>query len=145
PYHDKQELIKATGQDYVPTLVWDGKIVAWQDIPDFLEAAQPKPTLYPWGQKGLAILLEHWGHQVLEERVWRYVVTKVPPVLHDDGERWVFDEMQTRAGGPWQVLELRRAGIRPDMNNHPAMVHTPLDSRQWHVGQPGLSGFGLSR
>src|SRR2546422_1009111 len=94
PYHDKQELIKATGQDYVPTLVWDGKIVAWQDIPDILEAAQPKPTLYPWGQKGLAILLEHWGHQVLEERVWRYVVTKVPPVLHDDRERWVFEEIR---------------------------------------------------
>jgi len=23
PYHDKSDLIKATGQDYVPTLVWD--------------------------------------------------------------------------------------------------------------------------
>ena len=29
PYHDKTELIKATGQDYVPTLVWDGKPVMW--------------------------------------------------------------------------------------------------------------------
>src|SRR3989454_5708237 len=111
PYHDKQELIKATGQDYVPTLVWHGKIVAWQDIPDFLEAAQPKPTLYPWGQKGLAILLEHWGHQVLEERVWRYVVTKVPPVLHDDRERWVFEEMQTRARGPWARARDAAGGV----------------------------------
>src|SRR5207237_736584 len=93
PYHDKSELIKATGQDYVPSLVWDGKPVMWYDIPDFLEKAQPKPTLYPWGKKGLATTLEHWGHQVLEERVWRYVVTKIPPVLHDDHERWVFEAM----------------------------------------------------
>src|SRR3989449_5393137 len=143
PYHDKQELIKATGQDYVPTLVWDGKIVAWQDIPDFLEAAQPKPTLYPWGQKGLATLLEHWGHQVLEERVWRYVVTKVPPVLHDDGERWVFEEMQTRARGPWHVLEMRREEFRQDMNKHLAMVETTLEGREWILGQPSLADFGI--
>src|SRR5437660_6429895 len=51
PYHDKSELIKATGQDYVPTLVWDGKPVMWYDIPDFLEKAQPKPTLYPWARR----------------------------------------------------------------------------------------------
>ncbi len=143
PYHDKQELIKATGQDYVPTLVWDGKIVAWQDIPDFLEAAQPKPTLYPWGQKGLAILLEHWGHQVLEERVWRYVVTKVPPVLHDDRERWVFEEMQTRARGPWHVLEMRREEFRQDMNKHLAMVEATLEGRDWILGQPSLADFGI--
>src|SRR5438270_9064169 len=62
PYHDKSELIKATGQDYVPTLVWNGKPVMWYDIPDFLEKAQPKPTLYPSGKKGLATTLEHWGH-----------------------------------------------------------------------------------
>src|SRR6266705_2930630 len=109
PYHDKQELIKATGQDYVPTLIWDGKTVTWSEIPDFLEGVRPTPTFYPWGQKGLAAALENWGHQVLEERVWRYVVTKVPPVLHDDQERWVFEEMQTRARGPWHVLEMRRA------------------------------------
>ena len=108
PYHDKTELIKATGQDYVPTLIWDSKPVMWYDIPDFLETVRPKPSLYPDGQRGLAVTLEHWGHQVLEERVWRYVVTKVPRVLHDDVERWVFEEMQTRARGPWHVLEMRR-------------------------------------
>ncbi len=50
PYHDKQELIKATGQDYVPTLIWDGKTVTWSEIPDFLEGVRPTPTFYPWGQ-----------------------------------------------------------------------------------------------
>jgi len=52
PYHDKTELIKATGQDYVPTLIWDSKPVMWYDIPDFLETVRPKPSLYPDGQRG---------------------------------------------------------------------------------------------
>src|SRR3989442_14561139 len=143
PYHDKRALIKATGQDYVPTLVWDGKPVMWHDISDCLEREHPKPTLYPWGQKGLAATLENWGHQVLEERVWRYVVTKVPPVLRDDHERWVFEEMQTRARGPWHVLEMRREEFREDMNKHLAMVEATLEGRDWILGQPSLADFGI--
>jgi len=143
PYHDKRELIKATGQDYVPTLVWDGKPVLWYDIPDFLEAKVPKPTLYPWGQKGLAATLEHWGHQVLEERVWRYVVTRVPPVLQGDHERWVFEEMQTRSRGPWHVLEARREEFRQDMNKHLGMIESILDGRDWILGEPSLADFGI--
>ena len=143
PYHDKRELIKATGQDYVPTLIWDGKAVMWPDIPDFLEKACPKPTLYPWGQKGLAAVLEHWGRQVLEERVWRYVVTRVPPVLKDDHERWVFEEMQVRARGPWHVLEMRREEFRQDMNKHLAMVDAMFEGRDWILGEPSLADFGV--
>jgi glutathione S-transferase len=143
PYHDKQELIMATGQDYVPTLIWDGKQVMWYDIPDFLEEVRPKPTLYPWGQKGLAAVLEHWGHQVLEERVWRYVVTKVPPILKSEEERWVFEEMQTRARGPWHVLEMRRDEFRQDMMKHLRMVEAILDGRDWILGEPSLADFGV--
>src|SRR5437879_13903357 len=66
PYHDKQELINATGQDYVTTPVSHGTVAAWQDIPDFLEAAQPKPTLYPCGQKALATLVDHSVRQALK-------------------------------------------------------------------------------
>jgi len=143
PYHDKQELIKATGQDYVPTLIWDGKTVTWSEIPDFLEGVRPTPTFYPWGQKGLATALEHWGHQVLEERVWRYVVTKVPPILKSDQERWVFEEMQTRARGPWHVLEMRREEFRQDMNKHLGMVDAILDGRDWILGQPSLADLGI--
>src|SRR2546427_11192553 len=95
PYHDRTELIKATGQDYVPTLVWDGKPVMWYDIPDFLEGQRPEPTFYPWGQKGLAVELEQWAHAVVEEKGWRYVVTKIPSGLRTEPERWVFEEMQT--------------------------------------------------
>lgn len=142
-YHDRQALIKATGQDYVPTLIWDGRPVMWYDIPDFLEGVQPSPTLYPWGQKGLATALEHWGHQVLEERVWRAVVTKVPPFLGDDRERWVFEEMQTRARGPWHVLEMRRAEFEEDMLKHLAMVEAMLEGREWVLGKPSVADFGI--
>jgi glutathione S-transferase len=123
--------------------VWDGKPVLWHDIPDFLEKARPKPTLYPYMNKGLAVTLEHWGHQVLEERVWRYVVTKIPPVLHDDQERWVFEEMQTRARGPWHVLEARRDEFREDMTKHLGMVDAMLDGRDWILGEPSLADFGI--
>ena len=143
PYHDRRELLKATGTDYVPTLVWDGDVVMWHDIPDFLEARRPEPTLYPYGNRGLAATIEHWGHQVLEERVWRYVVTKVPPVLRDEHERWVFEEMQTRARGPWHVLEMRREEFREDMVKPLGMVEAMLDGREWVLGAPGLADFGV--
>lgn len=143
PYHDKRELIQATGQDYVPTLMWEGRPVMWYDIPDFLEQARPSPTLYPDGQKALATTLEHWGHQVLEERVWRAVVTKVPPFLGDDHERWVFEEMQTRARGPWNVLEMRRPEFHEDMVKHLAMVDAMLEGRRWILGKPSLADFGI--
>ncbi|OGS45859.1 MAG: hypothetical protein A3K66_02395 [Euryarchaeota archaeon RBG_16_67_27] len=143
PYHDKRELLAATGQDYVPTLLWDGKPVFWYDFPDFLEATRPEPSLYPDGAKGIAVVLEHWGHQVLEERVWRYVVTKVPPVLGDDHERWVFEEMQTRARGPWHVLEMRREEFRKDMVTALAMVEAMLEGKDWMLGTPSLADFGI--
>ncbi len=143
PYHDKRELISATGQDYVPAIKWNGKTIEWYRIPDFLEETKPKPTLYPNGQKGLAVALEHWGHQVLEERVWRYVVTKVPPTLGDDHERWVFEEMQTRARGPWHILEMRRDEFRKDMITLLGMVDSMLNGREWILGKPSLADFGI--
>jgi len=142
-YHDRRELIAATGQDYVPTLLWDGKSVMWYEIPDFLEAEKPEPTLYPWGQKGLATAIEQWSHAIVEEKVWRYVVTKVPPVLHDDHERWVFEEMQTRSRGPWHVLEMRREEFRQDMLKEFARIEAILDGRDWLLGKPSLADFGV--
>ncbi len=142
-YHDKRDLIAATGQDYVPTLIWEGKPVFWYDLPDFLEKERPKPSLYPRGQKGLAKVLEHWGHQVLEEQVWRYVVTQVPPHLTSDLERWAFEELQTRARGPWHVLEMRREEFRKEMEKHLAMVDACLDGRDWILGEPSLADFGI--
>lgn len=33
-YHDKTELIEATGQDYVPAIINNGQIITYADIPD---------------------------------------------------------------------------------------------------------------
>ncbi len=114
-YHDRQELLRRTGQDYVPTLIWKGQAVTWTEIPEFLDRLRPNPPLLPAGQEGLARTLENWGHQVLEERVWRAVVTQAPKVLRSDEERWVFEEMQTRARGPWKVLAARRPEFVKEM------------------------------
>ena len=123
--------------------MWEGNPVLWYDIPDFLEKVRPEPTLYPRRQKGLAVVLEHWGHQVLEERVWRYVVTQVPPRLRSDLERWVFEELQTRARGPWHVLEMRREEFKEDMEKHLGMVDAMLDGRDWILDEPSLADFGI--
>lgn len=143
PYHDKAQLLKATGQDYVPALVWDGKFVVWHKIPEFLEGQVKEPRLYPKGMKGVAKVVEDWGHQVLEEKVWRSVVTEVPAVLHTDHERWVFEEMQTRARGPWHVLKARKAEFEKDMVGHLAMVEAMLEGREWILGTPSAADFGV--
>lgn len=142
-YDDRQEMIRITGQDYMPALRWDGRTVPWQEIPDFLEAEVPHPTLYPGGQRALARALEHWGHQVVEEKVWRAVVTRVPPVLSAPNEAWVFEEMQTRARGPWHVLELRREEFERDMHEVLGMVNGMLEARPWILGDPSLADFGI--
>lgn len=143
PYHDKRELLEATGQDYVPTLLWDGEAVMWYDIPEFLEAKRPEPTLYPDGWRGVATTLERWAHAVLEPKVWRYVVTKVPPVLHDDHERWVFEEMQVRSQGPWHVLEARREEFWEEVLEEFRRVEAMLADRSWILGKPSLADFGV--
>jgi glutathione S-transferase len=142
-YHDRQELIRATRQDYIPTLIADGRVVLWHQIPDFLEKLRPTPTLYPGDQRALAGVLENWGHQVLEERVWRAVVTRVPPRLSSDVERWVFEEFQTRARGPWHVLESRRAEFETEAVEYLTLVDGMVAGRPWVLGAPSLADFGL--
>ncbi|MCI4336410.1 MAG: glutathione S-transferase family protein [Thermoplasmata archaeon] len=143
PYHDKQALIRATGQDYVPALKWGDEFVAWNDIPRWLDRKSPRPLLFPPGQEGLAETLENWGHQVLEERVWRAVVTQVPPMLADDHERWVFEEMQSRARGPFSILALRQPEFRAELEPYLALLDRMLDGRAWVLGEPSVADFGI--
>ena len=75
--------------------------------------------------------------------MWRYVVTRIPPVLRDDHERWVFEEMQTRARGPWHVLEMRREEFRQDMDKELGRIEAMLEGRDWVLGQPSLADFGV--
>jgi glutathione S-transferase len=143
PYNDKTQLLRATGQDYVPALKWGATFVRWSDIPSFLEAKVPKPSLYPRGQKGVAQVIAHWGHAVLEEQVWRAVVTEVPPFLRGEVERWVFEEMQTRARGPWHVLRARKKEFERAMVEHLAMVDAMLAAKDWILGAPSAADFGV--
>jgi glutathione S-transferase len=143
PYHDHQELLRVSGQDYVPTLEWNGKCIVWSDIPSFLDRARARPPLIPPGKAGLARALENWGHLVLEERVWRAVVTRVPPTMKDAQERWVFEEMQTRARGPWSVLEHRRKEFVEDLLPYFEMVDSMLEGREWILDEPTVADFGI--
>jgi len=143
PYHDKTELIAATGQDYIPTLDWAGRTVRWSEIPDFLESQQPTPTLYPSDLRGLATVVERWGHQVLEEKAWRYALAKMPETFHDPRERWVFEEIQNRLRGPWHLIESRRPEFRDELLSELAWVDSALDGREWLLGQPSLADCGV--
>jgi glutathione S-transferase len=143
PYHDHQELLKVSGQDYIPTLVWNGTCVTWAEIPSFLDRVRLRPRLTPPGKAGLARTLENWGHLVLEERVWRAVVTQVPKTFPDEVERWVFEEMQTRARGPWSVLESRRKEFVLDLMSYFELVDSMLEGREWILDEPTVADFGI--
>jgi glutathione S-transferase len=142
-YDEKEDLIRRTGQDYSPTLLWGGRTVTWSEIPAFLDRTQPKPSLAPPERAGLARTLENWGHQVLEERVWRAVVTEVPPVLGDEKERWAFEEMQTRARGPWHVLQARKEEFLSDLQPYFGLVDEMLEGHDWILDVPTLADFGI--
>jgi glutathione S-transferase len=143
PYHDRQDLLRRTGQDYVPTLMWNGKAVTWQAIPGFLDRVRPNPPLLPPGQEGVARTLENWGHEVLEARVWRAVVTQMPKVLRSEEERWVFEEMQSRARDPWPVQKARRAEFVRDLGEFFEIVNAMVEGRDWILGTPSLADFGI--
>jgi glutathione S-transferase len=143
PYHDKAELLSATEQDFVPALLWDGVVVPWTEIPRFLEQQKPSPTLYPGDSGPVAEVVENWGHQFLEERVWRAVVTEVPATFSDPREQWVFEEIQSRARGPWHVLEQRKPEFDKDAHAALAMVDAMLARRPWILGEPSVADFGV--
>ncbi len=143
PYHDKRALLRATGQDYVPALVYGRAVVRWMDIPRFLERIAPRPTLYPSGREGVAEVLENWGHQVLEERVWRSVVTRAAATLPDELERWVFEELQTRSRGPFELLDARRQEFVEDRDRHLELVERMLRGHAWLLDEPSVADFGV--
>jgi glutathione S-transferase len=143
PYHDKRGLIAATGQDYIPALLWDGRFVVWSDLADFLERSVPEPALYPAGDRGLARVLENWGHQVIEERVWKLVVGRMGATLPDPVERWVFEEIQTRSRGSLELMDRRRAEFRRDLAAYLTMIEDLLRDRSWILGEPSLADFGI--
>lgn len=139
PYHDKRELLRATGQDYVPALAWGRTRVPWTGIARYLDRVRPDPPLRPSAVAGEADLLQNWAHQVLEERVWRAVVTRIPRSLPDEVERWVFEEMQSRVRGPWHVLKARAPEFRREMLEYLGLVDRALEGRTWLLGVPSVA------
>jgi len=141
-YHDKMELIEATGQDYVPAIINNGQIITYADIPDYLEKLTPNPTIYPNGTRALTKALENWAHYRLEEIVWRYVVVDFPKTFKDDLERWVFVEMQELKRGPLELVEARRPALKADMEAHLQIVDDMLKDHQYLItDKPSLADF----
>ncbi len=143
-YHDKRELIKATGQDYVPAIVNDGQVITYPNIPDYLEKMITNPTIYPNGTRALAKAIENWAHYRLEEIVWRYVVVDFPKTFKDDLERWVFVEIQELKRGPMELMEVRRPELKADMESHFQILEEMLKEHQFLLSEkPSLADFAV--
>jgi glutathione S-transferase len=143
-YHDKRELIRATGQDYVPALVNGDEVVTYASIPDYLEAMKPNPTIYPNGAKAVSKAIENWAHYRLEEIVWRYVVPDVPRTFKDDLERWVFVEIQELKRGPLEYVHQRRPAFKAEMAAHLQIVEDMLKEHPYLLGDvPSLADFAV--
>jgi glutathione S-transferase len=55
----------------------------------------------------------------------------------------VFEEMQTRARGPWHVLEQRRGEFVRELRPYLAMVNGMVADREWILDEPSLADFGV--
>lgn len=108
PYHDRQDLIRVSGQDYVPYLLWEDEGVAWDKIPDFLETKKPAPTIYPNGSRNLARMLENYAHDVIEEMGWRVCAPDARKTFKDPREAWVFEELQVRKRGDMDEMATQK-------------------------------------
>lgn len=143
PYHDRRRLVRETGQDYVPALRYGAKVVTWKEVPRFLEHLRPAPTLFPKGREALAETIDGWGHDVLEERTWRAVLTQVGPLLGPEPERWVFEEMQARSRGPLSLMAQRRPEFEADLMPHLERLDRMLDGRDWLLDAPSIADCGV--
>jgi len=108
PYHDRQDLLAVSGQDYVPYLLWEDKGVTWAEIPDVLEQKKPTPTIYPGGQRNLVKIVDSWAHDVVEEMAWRVAAPGARKTFKDPREAWVFEELQMRKRGDLDELAAQK-------------------------------------
>jgi glutathione S-transferase len=144
PYHDRQELLRVSGQDYVPFLLYEDEGVAWAAIPDFLEKKQPKPTLYPGGMRNVARVLEHWAHNVVEEAAWRIAAPDARKTFQDPREAWVFEELQMRKRGDLDEYAKQKPRFTKDLVSVMAPVEDRLKESPFLLGdEPSLADFAL--
>ncbi len=141
-YDEREDLLRVSGQDYVPYLEWGEVGVTWERIPDFLESKIPAPTLFPTDERPVQRMIESWAHLVLEEHVWRYVVSDAPKTFADSRERWVFEEMQTRSRGPLEVMAHRKPEFFAALQKDFDLIESALESRPFLTGgAPALADF----
>lgn len=144
PYHDRQDLLKVSGQDYVPYLLWDDEGVTWEKIPDFLEQKKPTPTIYPWGQKSLAKILEAWAHETVEELAWRVVAPDARGTFKDPREAWVFEELQRRKRGDLDEMALLKPKYVKELVAGLQNVEARLGEAPYLFGpEPSVADFAL--
>lgn len=144
PYHDRQDLLKVSGQDYVPTLLWEEEVVLWSDIADFVEAKKPTPTLYPKGSRDLARIIESWAHNVVEEASWRVVAPDARKTFKDPREAWVFEEMQRRTRGDLDAYAKRKPEFLKGFVGTLQPVEDRLKASSFLLGdEPSLADFAL--
>lgn len=144
PYHDRQDLLAVSGQDYVPYLLWEDEGVRWMDIPDFLERKAPTPTLYPDGSRNLARIVEHWAHEVVEEMAWRVVAPDARKTFKEPREAWVFEELQMRKRGDLDEMALQKPKHLKALAATLQPVEGRLAESPYVLGaQPSLADFAL--
>jgi len=149
PYGNHQEVIKVSGQDYVPYLqVGDGEGVTWPYVADWAEKTKPDPTIYPGDNpkesRARSRIIENWAHNVVEEMVWRYVVADMPKVFSDPQERWVFIELQERKRGPLEVMASRKQEFLGGVEEVCGLAEDLLGEKPFLIGQkPSLADFAL--
>ena len=144
PYGHHDDVLRVSQQDYVPIICTaDGATITWRDIPDWAEALAPTPTIYPAG-RGLAQIVDHWAHNVIDEWVWQLVLPDLSGTIADPHERWTFEEVQLRARGPMAYVAMRRDDILAMLCSLLAMVEESLSASPFLFGPaPSLADFAL--
>lgn len=144
PYHDRQDLLAVSGQDYVPYLLLEDKGYLWHEIPDALEKAKPTPTIFPKGQAGLARILDRWAHDVVEEAAWKVVCADAEKTFQDPRERWVFVELQERKRGPLELMAARKPELVKGLVSTLRPAEERLGEAPYLLGEaPSLADFAL--
>lgn len=149
PEGDHHEVIEASGQDYVPYLeLPQGEGVTWPYIADWAENMKPKPTIYP-GEYPKEIrakcrIIEHWAHNIVEDRVWNYALPDLPKTFQDPKERWIFIELQEAKRGPIEALKFRRNELLAGVEEICELTQDLLNTQSYLVGpNPSLADFAL--
>ncbi|MHB8586945.1 MAG: glutathione S-transferase family protein [Thermoplasmatota archaeon] len=157
PYGNHQDVIRASGQDYVPWLGLAGSSygptkvnadgVEWPDIADWAEKVKPEPSLYPGDAKVMRArsrLVENWAHNVVEEAVWKFVIAEIPSCLTDGQERWIFVELQERKRGPLHVMGMRKQEFAGGVREVCALAEDLLGDKPFLLADaPSLADFAL--